>query len=72
MMLKDNEIFMAPTRVGASVQGGWKRFHYYIEEEHGDLMSYPGLTHLFFSLFLFIVGVSFLGIMAYFPALGAN
>nr|UPX89140.1 ATP synthase F0 subunit 6 [Bankia sp. TBF03]UPX89152.1 ATP synthase F0 subunit 6 [Bankia sp. TBF05] len=72
LFLKGNEIFLAPTRVGALVQGGWKRFHYYIEEEHGELMAYPGLTHVFFSLLVCILGISFLGIMAYFPALGAN
>nr|YP_010393086.1 ATP synthase F0 subunit 6 [Bankia gouldi]UPX89068.1 ATP synthase F0 subunit 6 [Bankia gouldi] len=72
LFLKGNEIFMAPTRVGALTQGGWKRFHHYIEEEHGDLMAYPGLTHVFFSLLVCILGISFLGIMAYFPALGAN
>lgn len=35
-------------------------------------MSYPGLTHVFFTLLLFILGVAFLGIIAYFPSLGVH
>nr|YP_010393182.1 ATP synthase F0 subunit 6 [Teredothyra matocotana]UPX89344.1 ATP synthase F0 subunit 6 [Teredothyra matocotana] len=65
-------VFMAATRVESLVEGGWRRFYDYLSFEHAVLNQYGGYSHFFFSLFLLIFSMNFLGCVAYFPALAVQ
>nr|UPX89224.1 ATP synthase F0 subunit 6 [Kuphus sp. PMS-3700M] len=65
-------LFMAPGRVEAVVEKMWEGFYNYVSLEHGELNSYAGYSHCMLAILMVIACVNFVGLAAFYPALGVH